>query len=146
MSDLKVTSLESLREYAKGQIVSLPPFGENQPFVARLARPSLLDMVADGTIPNPLISSANKLFARGSGSINDEDVGEMKQFTELLNVITKKALIEPSVEQLEEIGLKLTDEQKTAIMLYVQNGALALAPFRGKRKGTKSNSTSKNIQ
>lgn len=145
MSDLKVTSLESLREYAKGQIVSLPPFGENQPFVARLVRPSLLDMVADGTIPNPLISSANKLFARGSGSINDEDVGEMKQFTELLNVITKKALIEPSVEQLEEIGLKLTDEQKTAIMLYVQNGALALAPFRGKQKGAKSNSSSKNI-
>ena len=63
MSELKVTSFESLQEYAKGQIVELPPFAEGQPFVARLVRPSLLDMVSDGTIPNPLIASANKLFA-----------------------------------------------------------------------------------
>lgn len=145
MSELKVTSFESLQEYAKGQIVELPPFAEGQPFVARLVRPSLLDMVSDGTIPNPLIASANKLFARGTNGIDDTNIAEMKNFTDLLNVICVKALKEPTVNQIEEAGLKLTDEQKTAIMMYVQNGALALAPFRRKQKNTKSNNTGKDV-
>ena len=97
MSELKVTSFESLQEYAKGQIVELPPFAEGQPFVARLVRPSLLDMVSDGTIPNPLIASANKLFARGTNGIDDTNIAEMKNFTDLLNVICVKALKEPTV-------------------------------------------------
>ena len=32
----EVTSISQLNEYAKGQLVELPSFGEGQPFFARL--------------------------------------------------------------------------------------------------------------
>ena len=51
MSELKVTRIEDLKEYAKGQVVELPPFAEGQPLVVRMSRPSMLAMVEKGRIP-----------------------------------------------------------------------------------------------
>lgn len=130
---LKVTTIDELIGYSKGQIVELPAFAEGQPFVARLIRPSLLDMVADGTIPNPLISTANKLFMSGVSSIDEKSEVDMKNFITLMDNICKRALVEPSYDLLVDNGIKLTDEQRAAIMNYVQHGVKALDSFRLKR-------------
>lgn len=130
---LKVTTIDELIGYSKGQIVELPAFAEGQPFVARLIRPSLLDMVADGTIPNPLISTANKLFMSGVSSIDEKSEVDMKNFITLMDNICRRALVEPSYDLLEDNGIKLTDEQRAAIMNYVQHGVKALDSFRLKR-------------
>lgn len=130
---LKVTTIDELIGYSKGQLVELPAFAEGQPFVARLIRPSLLDMVADGTIPNPLISTANKLFMSGVSSIDEKSEVDMKNFITLMDNICKRALVEPSYNLLEDNGIKLTDEQRAAIMNYVQHGVKALDSFRLKR-------------
>lgn len=130
---LKVTTIDELIGYSKGQIVELPAFAEGQPFVARLIRPSLLDMVADGTIPNPLISTANKLFMSGVSSIDEKSEVDMKNFITLMDNICRRALVEPSYNLLEDNGIKLTDEQRAAIMNYVQHGVKALDSFRLKR-------------
>ena len=130
---LKVTTIDELIGYSKGQLVELPAFAEGQPFVARLIRPSLLDMVADGTIPNPLISTANKLFMSGVSSIDEKSEVDMKNFITLIDNICRRALVEPSYDLLEDNGIKLTDEQRAAIMNYVQHGVKALDSFRLKR-------------
>lgn len=130
---LKVTTINELIGYSKGQIVELPAFAEGQPFVARLIRPSLLDMVADGTIPNPLISTANKLFMSGVSSIDEKSEVDMKNFITLMDNICRRALVEPSYDLLVDNGIKLTDEQRAAIMSYVQHGVKALDSFRLKR-------------
>lgn len=130
---LKVTTIDELIGYSKGQLVELPAFAEGQPFVARLIRPSLLDMVADGTIPNPLISTANKLFMSGVSSIDEKSEVDMKNFITLMDNICRRALVEPSYDLLEDNGIKLTDEQRAAIMNYVQHGVKALDSFRLKR-------------
>ena len=130
---LKVTTIDELIGYSKGQIVELPAFAEGQPFVARLIRPSLLDMVADGTIPNPLISTANKLFMSGVSSSDEKSEVDMKNFITLMDNICKRALVEPSYDLLVDNGIKLTDEQRAAIMNYVQHGVKALDSFRLKR-------------
>ena len=130
---LKVTTIDELIGYSKGQLVELPAFAEGQPFVARLIRPSLLDMVADGTIPNPLISTANKLFMSGVSSIDEKSEVDMKNFITLMDNICRRALVEPSYNLLEDNGIKLTDEQRAAIMNYVQHGVKALDSFRLKR-------------
>lgn len=130
---LKVTTIDELIGYSKGQLVELPAFAEGQPFVARLIRPSLLDMVADGTIPNPLISTANKLFMSGVSSIDEKSEVDMKNFITLMDNICKRALVEPSYDLLVDNGIKLTDEQRAAIMNYVQHGVKALDSFRLKR-------------
>lgn len=130
---LKVTTIDELIGYSKGQLVELPAFAEGQPFVARLIRPSLLDMVADGTIPNPLISTANKLFMSGVSSIDEKSEVDMKNFITLMDNICRRALVEPRYDLLEDNGIKLTDEQRAAIMNYVQHGVKALDSFRLKR-------------
>lgn len=130
MNEMRVTSLEELKAYAKGQLVALPPFAEGQPFVVRLIRPSLTDMIADGTIPNPLIQSASTLFMKGANKINSSNTQDMKSFVELMEAICTKALVEPTMADIASAGLRLTDEQKSAIMGYVQYGAKALDSFR----------------
>ena len=32
----KITSIDQLKQYAQGQVIELPAFSEDQPFVARL--------------------------------------------------------------------------------------------------------------
>lgn len=130
MNEMRVTSLEELKTYAKGQLVALPPFAEGQPFIVRLIRPSLTDMIADGTIPNPLIQSASTLFMKGANKINSSNAQDMKSFVELMEAICTKALVEPTMTDIASAGLRLTDEQKSAIMGYVQYGAKALDSFR----------------
>ena len=67
--ELKVTSIEELIKYSKeGEIVELPPFSEGKPFVARLQRPSMMELAKSGKIPNKLLTSASKLFVNGSVS------------------------------------------------------------------------------
>lgn len=136
--ELQVTSLEKLEKIAKGQIIALPGFGDGEPFVVRMVRPSMLEMVADSSIPNPLLKTASKLFMKGAGSINEENISDMKGFTELLDVICDRALVEPTMQQLKEIGVKLTDEQKGAILSYVQHGVRALDSFREQSSNTKA--------
>ena len=55
----EITSLTALEQYAQGQIVELPGFGDGQPFVARLRRPSLMVLIKSGKVPNALLATAN---------------------------------------------------------------------------------------
>lgn len=144
--ELQITSLEDLKKAAKGQIIELPGFDGYTPFVVRLVRPSMLDMVSDGSIPNPLIKTASKLFMKGTRSIDENDIGDMKGFTELLDVICERSLVEPKMSQLKEIGLRLTDEQKGAILQYVQHGVNALDSFRKQSGNTKDFDGVKSVQ
>lgn len=57
-----VTTIDDLRRYAKGSLVKLPSFAAGQPFVARLKRPSMMELVKNGEIPNELLTRANELF------------------------------------------------------------------------------------
>lgn len=125
--ELKVSTLESLRKYADGgAIIELQPFAEGVPFVARLKRPSLLGLVAQGKIPNSLMGIAAELF-------DGKDVNTKDNFVEthdILMLFARECLVEPTMEQLESIGLELTDEQLILIFNYAQHGVRALESFR----------------
>ena len=60
--DTHITNLAALEKAANGEIVTLPGWTEEQPFVARLKRASLTGMIRAGKIPNPLIAAAQKLY------------------------------------------------------------------------------------
>lgn len=60
--DTHITNLAALEKAANGEIVALPGWTEEQPFVARLKRASLTGMIRAGKIPNPLIAAAQKLY------------------------------------------------------------------------------------
>ena len=133
MSELTVTSLEQLQEYAKGQLVELPPFAEGQAFVARLRRPSILALAKSGKIPNELLSAAGEMFNTGASKTSEqEDDKVLFQMEDLLETICEASFVFPTYAQIKEMGLELTDEQKTFVFQYAQNGVKALTNFRTK--------------
>lgn len=138
MAELKITSFEELKLYAKGDIVSLPPFSEGHPFVARLCRPSLLELIKTGRIPNALVKFANKLFYNSTVTDkNDFDNTDLlAQMYDVLVPIAKASLLEPTYDEIVEAGLTLSDDQLMFIFTYSQNGVNALSSFRTKPGNT----------
>lgn len=128
----KVTTIEELLEYKKGQFVQLPDFAENMPFFARLRRPSLMTLVKTGKIPNSLIATANRLF-NGKG-MDDEDKEAMPAILDILENLCEATFVEPSYKDIKEAGIELTDQQLMAVFNYTQEGIKALEPFRGQPK------------
>jgi hypothetical protein len=127
-SKKQITSLEILKEYSKGEIVELPPFSDGMNFIARIKRPSMLKLVKSGKIPNELMSTASELFKHGDNALLDPDNGALDKVFEVLENICEASFIEPSMIQLRESGIELTDEQMMFILNYSQQGIKSLTP------------------
>ena len=129
--NLTVTSFEQLQTYAMGQVVELPPFAEGMPFVARITRPSMIQMIRDGKFSNELLVSANELFVDSeavSNAVTDKE--KMNEFYDVLFAIVKESLLQPTYDEVKNAGLNLTDQQIMFIFNYVQHGVDSLASFR----------------
>ena len=132
-NELKVTSIDELMDYAKGEVVELPSFDEKHPFVARIKRPSIMAMAKSGRIPNSLLDSANELFAQGpavTANKKIKDMNMMKDMIDVLDVICEEAFVEPSYNEIKNAGVTLTDDQYLFIFDYTQRGVKALESFR----------------
>lgn len=131
-NELKITSLSELKEVAMGEIVELPAFDEKHPFVARLKRPSMLEMAKSGNIPNSLLVQANGLFVNGPSTMvnNRTDEGMMKDMFDILDSLCEMSFVEPTYKELKDANIKLTDEQYMFIFNYSQRGVKALDNFR----------------
>ena len=128
--EVNVTSIEDLKNYAGGTIVEMPPFAEGQPLVARLKRPSILGMAKQGRIPNTLLVKANELFLQSGAGLDAEEEDTMKQLYDVLDLIARETLVEPTYEDIKSVGLELTDEQMMFLFNYSQQGVKALESFR----------------
>ena len=128
----KITNITELKQYAKGSVVELPPFAEDQPFIARVKRPSLLGMEKSGKIPNSLISKTNELFSNAQEAFNPDDDKMMSDMYDVMELIVRETLVEPTYEQIKEAGLELTDDQMMYLFNYGQQGVKALETFRTK--------------
>lgn len=141
-SAMKVSSIADLKKVAEGEIVELPSFSEDVPFIARLRRPSLLALVKNGSIPNSLLVQANNLFSSGASGMlkKTADANTMKDLFDIIDVICEDAFVEPTYKEIREAGIRLTDEQMMAIFSYSQRGVKALEPFRGIGRGSQADS------
>lgn len=128
--EVNVTSIEDLKKYANGTVVEMPPFAEGQPLIARLKRPSILGMAKQGKIPNSLLVKANELFLQNGAGLDAEEEDTMKQLYDVLDLIAKETLVEPTYEEIKSVGLELTDEQMMFLFNYSQQGVKALESFR----------------
>ena len=125
---MNVTNITDLQSYAQGTVVRFPDFAEGQPFVARVRRPSMLALAKQGKIPNTLLNAAGELFSKGGvNSVNENTLGDMYDICE---IICEASLIQPTLQQIKEAGMALSDDQVMAIFNYTQVGVKALEPFR----------------
>lgn len=127
---LNVTSLEDIIEYQKGTVVELPPFGPDQPFIARLRRPSMMGLAKAGKIPNQLLDSANRLFFGDKGRSVKYDQEALTQTFEVIDVLCEAAFVEPKYSELKQVGVELSDDQYMFIFNFIQQGVKALDSFR----------------
>ena len=127
---IKITSIDELRVYKEGEVVELPPFAKNQPFCARLKRPSVLSLAKSGKIPNELLTSANALFEKGSNSFNSSDKEMLRKLFEVMEVICESSFLEPTYQEIKDAGIELTDEQIMFVFGYAQHGVRQLTNFR----------------
>lgn len=126
----QVTSISELKKYSGGEIVELPGFTDDAPFVARLRRPSLLILMKSGKIPNSLLSQAQELFSNGTANAGDQTEQDFSKMIDVVEILCKSAFVEPSYEELEQNDIQLTDEQMMAVFSYTQRGIKALESFR----------------
>lgn len=124
---LKITDAKTLSKYAKGHVVELPPFAEDEPFVAKIRRPSLLALTKSGKIPNSLLSTATELF---NGTLDSDNENVLGDIYDICYLMADAALVEPTLKEIEEAGIELSDEQLMAIFNYTQSGVKALEKFR----------------
>ena len=129
-----VTTLTDLKKYAKGALVELPPFSEDQPFIARIKRPSLSSMVKSGKIPNSLLVKTNELFSNSEDLFDVDNKSMLSEMYDIMELIVKETLIEPSYEEIKEAGVELTDDQIMFLFNYGQQGVKALESFRTESK------------
>lgn len=132
----KVTSVMELQGYAKGTVVELPSFSDGQPLVVRIRRPSLLMLAKQGKIPNTLLSAATQLFTKGGSGVDTDNDKMLSDMYDVCHIIAESSLIEPTVADIEGVGLNLTDDQMMAIFNYSQVGTKALESFRSVETST----------
>ena len=129
----EVTSISQLNEYAKGQLVELPSFGEGQPFFARLRRPSMLALAKSGKIPNSLLATANRMF---DSSLDIKNENMLKDFYMVMETILEASFVEPTYQEIKAAGVQLSDDQMIFVFNYTQQGVRALDQFRPNGKNT----------
>ena len=131
---MAVTSIEKLKQLSQGQEVELQGWDE-EPFVRILKRPSLLGLVENGDIPNPLLHAAYILF---NGSNDPKDQINLKEANDLYRIIAKAAMVNPTYQDIIDAGLELTDMQLLEIYRFTQLGVKSLISFRSKQENTKN--------
>ena len=127
---MHITTVSDLQSYAAGTVVRFPDFGDGQPFVARVRRPSMLVLAKQGKIPNSLLTTAGELFAKGGGGLDSDNENMLGDMYNIMDIIATAALIQPTMEEIKGVGLELSDDQLMAIFNYSQTGIKALESFR----------------
>lgn len=143
---MKITSVADLEMYAQGEVVELPPFANDQPFVARLRRPSMLALARAKKIPNSLLTKANGLFVQGVKSFDQNDENAMDDMFSLIDTICESSFIQPTYDQVRNANITLTDEQMLFVFNYSQAGVKALEPFRGEQGSNETSRGGKIVQ
>ena len=132
-----ITKIEDIKARLDVE-VELSGWAEDEPFRCVLRKPSMYQMIAGGTIPNPLIPTIERLFM--ATVPKEMSAEEHQKESEALIAIARATLREPSMAELEEAGIALTDTQIMEIYAFAITGAKGLASFRlGARGGAGGN-------
>lgn len=148
---MQVTSLEELKQISKkvnGEVIEIPGFDDMSVLNVKVKRVSLTDLVQCDVLPNILLLEVQKILDKKQkghemkGKEYERAVKNLEQFTE---IVYKQALIEPSVDDFESVGLELNKVQKSMIAEYAIGDTSRLERFRAFRESLKNNSTSKEL-
>ena len=135
---MQVTSLEQLKNIKVTDIVNLGKFEDGTELIAEVKKPNLMQLMVEGKVPNTLMSAAMGMFKKGSGELVGkavEDIDALKELVGMMEVFAEASLVNPSYQQIKDIGLHLTENQLIGILQFAQGGVKALEDFRMQSEG-----------
>lgn len=106
-------------------------------------------LAVEGKIPNTLLTEVTKLFNgknKLASKVLENNGDAFIQLGQLMDILAKASLVNPTMKQLDEINVTLTQEMKTAIMMYFQSGVEGLKNFRKEQERIANNQPSAEIQ
>ncbi len=136
---LKVSSLLDIKKQASGKLVEFSGWDDDIPFVARVKKVSMMNLVVEGVIPNSLLGAAEQVF---NGKASSKKAPSMEETSKIFRVVAKSCLVEPSYEDLENAEIDLTDAQLVEIFNYAQLGVKGLERFRADQERVTNNNPS----
>ena len=128
-----ITSLDELKNMSQEKVVTLPPFSDGRTLTVKIKNPSLLKMIGNGTVPNQLLDAAMTLFNTGNiAKVKDgaTDPADVQNNMTFLIFLAEQCLVEPTMADLKEAGVELTDEQIIFLFIFTRGDATALEAFR----------------
>lgn len=130
MMDMPI-SAEEMRAQAE-PLIEIPGFEPGARIKVRVRRASLLRLVSEEVIPNPLLPVLYKVINTAGewNPMRDATAEEFQTFTKVIDAVCKGILVEPAYEQ---VGDVLTDDQRMVLFAFAQSGVAGLAPFRAKQ-------------
>lgn len=120
---MSITNLDQIKKIAIPEVEISGWNGEA--FKCRLKRVSMLDLLSKGKIPNSLLGAAQELF---EGKKKENKENNLKEISQIIDIFAKNSLVEPTIEELENINVTLTDNQKIEIFNYCTEGLKNLSP------------------
>ena len=126
-----ITDINALRAMSAAQEATLSGWDGGE-ITVRLKRPSLYEMAAGGSIPNPLLHVADALFSGRGEALKRASLDETAK---TLRLLAKAALVEPTWNELEKAGVTLNDQQINEIYAFIVGGAAQLEKFRRLLRG-----------
>ena len=129
-----VISAEQFKQKAN-RVILIPGFSSSdEPIEIKVKSISIMGLISNKKIPNPLMPAVEKLFKIGANSTNIAEVEKttednILELTELLAFICEKTMVEPTYD---EIGEYLTEDQMLAIFEMTQNTVNQLIPSNNK--------------
>ncbi|MGL4253156.1 MAG: hypothetical protein ACRCR2_03735 [Fusobacteriaceae bacterium] len=149
---MSIISLEELQQIAserQGEELEIPGFTDTSVMTVKVRKISLLELVQEGVLPNPLLLAVNAIIKKQ----NDGEVWEGEQlervsstmgnFTE---IVYKAALVEPTADTFISLGLELTQIQKRIIAEYSIGDVSTLERFRKFRADYENTMASQEVQ
>jgi len=130
MEEIKVISLEEIKERAKGTVIPIPDWDDKGTIYVRVKPVDVTGkLLTAGVLPNTLKVEVAKAF-EGAAKLDADKIDvNLNKIIPLLDTIVSEALVEPSYEEIQNI-LPLTLNQKLTIFNHVMGEVKQLAPFR----------------
>lgn len=139
---MQITSLEQLQQIKVTEIIELPPFDDGTPLNVEVKKPNMMQLITSGKIPNTLLSSAMDMFNGKAGDKMvkaSQNANDLKELVGMMNIIAEASLVRPTYKEIKSLGIDLTDNQLTGLLMYSQGGIKALEGFRNEQAGIKNN-------
>lgn len=138
----EILSIKELREIAK-PIVYIPNFDNTGTIAVRLQKPNMINLAAQGKIPNHLLSTAAKMVGLGETKKEKQSIeDQIKEVAQMMELYCRACLVEPTYEEMKDI---LTEEQMEFIFDWAQGDIRSLEPFRKDEGDGPDNNNSKGI-